>query len=390
MACRCGEKGSVVKIVSVEAKAYRLPLAEPWISAKYRITHHELVRTLITTDTGLVGTGWCTTIGVGGLAISTLVNAYLALLLKGEDALNNERIWEQLWQDLHFAGPSGLSTLAIATIDIALWDLRAQYARLPLWQLLGGMRETVPVYASAVNLHLAEDELLAQVERQLSEGYSVFKLKIGRKDSAEDVARVRAVRQLIGDQRTLMLDANQRWSAGDAVRLCRELSAFNPAWIEEPILSDDIAGHAHVRNAGGVPVAIGEQLGNRFDFWNYVRAEAADILQPNVWKVGGITEWLKIAHMAQVANLSIAPHNALELSAHLVAAVPNATMVENIEGGNLADFGIVQKAPEVHNATIILPHTPGHGIVFDEDALAQHLLPEGAAVVRELTTHAGL
>src|SRR5690606_36079178 len=183
----------------------------------------------------------------GGLALASLVTSYLAPLLTGEDARNNERIWEQLWQDLHFAGAGGLSTLAIATIDIALWDLRGKQARMPLWQLLGGARERVPVYASAVNLHLTEDELLAQVERQLAEGYRVFKLKIGRNDSTEDLERVRAVRSLIGDGRTLLLDANQRWSAGDAVRLCRALAEANPGWIEEPLLSDDVAGHAHLR-----------------------------------------------------------------------------------------------------------------------------------------------
>src|SRR5690606_18376493 len=145
--------------------------------------------------------------------------------------------------------------------------------------------------------------------------------------STEDLERVRAVRSLIGDGRTLLLDANQRWSAGDAVRLCRALAESNPGWIEEPLLSDDVAGHAHLRRNSQIPVAIGEQLGNRFDFWNYVRAEAADILQPNVWKVGGITEWMKIAHLAQHANLTVAPHNSLELSAHLVGAVPNGWMV---------------------------------------------------------------
>lgn len=155
-------------------------------------------------------------------------------------------------------------------------------------------------------------------------------------------------------------------------------------------MSDDVAGHAHLRRSVPVPVAIGEQLGNRFDFWNYVRGEAADVLQPNVWKVGGITEWLKVAHLAQSANLTIAPHNALELSAHLVGAITNGFMVENIEGGNLADFGVVIEAPAVTNAQVRLDSRPGHGVVFDEAALAAHLMDATGVVEREPAVHEGL
>lgn len=359
------------------------------MSAKYRITHHELVRTRIGTDDGRTGDGWCTTIGVAGLSIASLVNSYLVPLLEGEDARDHERLWERLWQDLHFAGAGGISTLAIATVDIALWDIKAKAAGMPLWRLLGGVRDEIPVYASAVNLHLTLDHLQAQVEQQLSEGYEVFKLKIGRRDFEDDLGRMRAIRKQIGASRTLLLDANQRWTAGEAVARCRALGEVRPGWIEEPLLSDDVAGHAHVRAAGTLPVAIGEQLGNRFDFWNYVRADAADYLQPNVWKVGGITEWMKIAHMAQHANLPVAPHNALELSAHLVGAVPNGWMIENIFGGNLADFGIVDTAPKVVNASVRLGEEPGHGIVFNEAALAPFEMAAGL-VQREPATHAGL
>ncbi|PWW00618.1 L-alanine-DL-glutamate epimerase-like enolase superfamily enzyme [Hoeflea marina] len=379
-----------MKIESITSRAYRLPLREAWISAKYRITHHELVRTDIVTESGLTGTGWCTTIGVGGLSIASLLTAYVNPLLVGEDCRNTERLWEAMWQDLHFAGPGGLTTLAIATVDIALWDLKAKAAGMPLWRLLGGARDRVDVYASAVNLHLTHAELMDQVDRHLAEGYGVFKIKIGRKDFEEDLERVRGVRARIGAARTLLLDSNQRWAAGDAVRFCRALEDVRPGWIEEPILSDDIAGHAQLRGRSGIPVAVGEQLCNRFEFWNYVRAGAADVLQPNVGKVGGITEWMKIAHMAQHANLVVAPHNALELSAHLVAAVPNGFMVENIEGGNLADFGIVSQAPGIENAQVVLGEAPGHGVVFDEAALARFAMDPLAVVNRQSSMHAGI
>ncbi|MEP7207442.1 MAG: mandelate racemase/muconate lactonizing enzyme family protein [Casimicrobiaceae bacterium] len=379
-----------MKIERLTTTAYRLPLKEHFMSAKYLITHQELVLTTIETDTGITGTGWCTTVGVGGLAIKSLVDAYLAQLLVGEDPRHTERLWEMLWADCHFAGPGGLTTLAIATIDTALWDIKAKSVGEPLHRLLGGGRTEVPVYASAVNLHLSKDALLAQVEDHLSQGYSAFKLKIGRSDPDEDLDRCRAVRKMIGNKRALMLDVNQKWRAAEAVQRCRAFADINPGWIEEPILSDDVAGHAHVRAHGLIPVAVGEQLCNRFEFWNYVREQAADILQPNVWKVGGITEWMKIAALAQSANLQIAPHNALELSQHLVAATTNGFMVEKIFGSDLFDLGATQTPIEVRAGRITLTDRPGHGVDFDGPALAVHRLDHDSIIHRQATTHAGL
>jgi L-alanine-DL-glutamate epimerase-like enolase superfamily enzyme len=378
-----------MRVVEIVSRAFRIPLSEPWVSAKYEITHHEYVLTEVRTEDGRLGTGWCQTIGVGALSVSALVHSYLGPMVVGQDPRNTERIWQALWEDCHFAGPSGLTTLAIATLDIALWDLKAQDAGWPLYRLLGGMRDEVGVYASAVNLHLSEDALLAQVEEQLAAGYEVFKIKIGRKAFDEDLSRVRAVRKAIGT-RSLMLDVNQRWTAGLAVQRLRHLQEVRPDWIEEPILSDDIGGHAHVRAAGGVPVAVGEQLGNRFEFWNYIRADAVDVVQPNVWKVGGITEWMKIAYLAQHANLPIAPHNSLELSRHLVAGVSNGFMVENIFGGNLSDLGVVEETIEVVRGRLRLSDRSGHGVTFREDVLADYLLAPGQDIERKPSVHNGI
>lgn len=378
-----------MRITDITSSAYRIPLSEKWVSAKYLITHHEYVVTEIETDRGVTGVGWCSTIGVGALAIVSLIESYMAPMLLGEDPRNVERIWTKLWEDSHFAGPGGLTTLAIATIDIALWDIRAKDAGLPLYQLIGGMKDVVDVYASAVNLHLTEDQLLEQVEGHLALGYEVFKLKIGRQDPAEDLNRTRAVRKVIGKSRTLLLDVNQKWKAAEAVSRLRVLAEIRPGWIEEPLLSDDIDGHVHVRAHGGIPVAVGEQLCNRFEFWNYVKRNAADVLQPNVWKVGGITEWLKVAHMAQHANLLIAPHDSLELSVHLVAAVANGYMVENIFGGNLTDLGIIEEPVIIESGRVRLPRKPGHGIAFNKSALSRFVLAPGSVIEREPAVHAG-
>lgn len=379
-----------MRIAEVVAGTYRIPLAEPWVSAKYRITHHEYVVTEIRTECGRSGTGWCQTIGLGGLAVEQLLTAYLAPTLVGEDPCNTERIWSRLWDECHFLGPAGITTLALATVDIALWDIKAKAAGLPLHQLLGGMSDSVGVYASAVNLHLTQDQLLAQVDEQLAQGYETFKLKIGRNDPVEDLDRMRAVRKLIGPSRALLLDVNQRWTSGEALVKLKAFADINPGWIEEPLLSDDVAGHAHLRRTCGVPIAVGEQLGNRYEFWAYIRAEAADVLQPNVWKVGGVGEWMKIAHAAQLANLVIAPHDSLELSCHLVGAIRNGFLVENIFGGNLSDLGVVEEPVTVARGRIALSQKPGHGVVFRGDRLKSYRLEPGRPVLREASVHSGL
>ena len=378
-----------MKITSATTRAFRLPLKERMISSKFTMTHRELVLLTVETDAGLAGTGWCTTAGVGALAARALIDAYLAPFLIGEDPRHNERIWQRLWADCHAAGPGGITTLALSAIDIALWDIKAKHAREPLHRLLGGARSTVGVYASAINLHLTKEQLLGQVEDHLSQGYSAFKLKIGRADADEDLDRCRAVRKLIG-ARQLMLDVNQKWTAGEAVQRCRALADVAPTFIEEPLLSDDVAGHAHVRAHGGIPVALGEQLCNRFEFWNYVRAEAVDYVQPDVWKVGGITEWMKVATLAQCANLVVSPHGALEISMHLAGATPNCSMVENIFGLNLHDFGATVAQVAIKNGTIALPDEPGHGVVFDGPALAANEVHGTGAIKRESVISAGL
>ena len=378
-----------MKITRVASKAYRLPLRERLISSKITMTHRELVLVTIETDAGASGTGWCTTAGVGALAVQRLVDAYLAPLLIGEDPRNNERIWQRLWIDCHAAGPGGITTLALSTIDIALWDIKGKLAREPLHRLLGGARDAVGIYASAINLHLTQEQLLAQVEDHLRQGYAAFKLKVGRADASEDLDRCRAVRKLIGG-RELMLDANQKWTAGEAAQRCRGLAEVAPLFIEEPLLSDDVAGHAHVRAHGGVPVAIGELLCNRYEFWNYVRADAVDYLQPDVWKVGGITEFLKIAALAQCANLTVSPHGALELSVHLAGAIHNCSKVENIFGLSLHELGATSAPVEIADGNIAMPDAPGHGVVFDGAALAKHEITATTPFVREPITHAGL
>jgi L-alanine-DL-glutamate epimerase and related enzymes of enolase superfamily len=360
-----------MKISDIEIRCFRIPLLEPLVSAKFRLTHRELVTVRVETDEGVSGLGWSTTPAVGAAAASRLARDHMVPLLLGQDPRHNEALWTRLWEACHYAGPGGITTLAISAIDIALWDLRGRLAGEPLYRLLGASRERIGVYASGINLHLDEAGLLKQIEGELAAGYEAFKIKLGR-PAEEDLARCRAVRKLIGPNRELMLDANQKWGSGEAVQRCAMLAEVNPLFIEEPLLSDDVAGHARLCASSPVPVAVGEQLCNKFEFWNYVREGAADVLQPCVWKVGGITEWMKVAVLAQCANLPISPHGAMELSVHLACAIPNSGKIENIMGVSLFELGAVPEPLPIVNGCLEPPQTPGHGIEIDVDSLSAH------------------
>lgn len=373
-----------MKIVRITTRGFRLPLRERMVSSRVTMTHRELLLLEIETDSGIAGTGWCTTAGVGVMAAKALIDAYLSPTLIGEDPRNTERLWRRTWMECHAAGPGGITTLALSALDIALWDIKAKALNEPLHRLLGGARSSVPVYASAINLHLTEEQLIEQVKLHLSMGYTAFKLKVGRPDLWEDVERCRAVRQVIGSSGQIMLDANQKWGMGEAIQRCSLLADLSPMFIEEPILSDDVHGHRKLRDATGVPIALGEQLCNRYEFWNYVRDDAADFLQPDVWKVGGISEFMKIVALGSAANIDISAHGAMEISVHLAAAAPNVLHIENIFGLNLHDFGATAHPMAIVDGRLAPPDSPGHGVVFDGPSLvaANEILP-GQVIDRE-------
>jgi len=372
-----------MKISHTACSAFRMPLKQSFSSSRVTMTHRELVMVEIKTDDGLTGLGWCTTAGVGAAAVYALIAGYLAPMLEGSDPRNTEQIWQRMWMECHAAGPAGITTLAVSAIDIAMWDLKAKAAGEPLYRLLGGARESVEVYASAINLHLEKDELVKQARGQLSDGYTGFKIKVGRSDLYEDIERCLAVRKAIGNNCTLMLDANQKWSIGEAIQRIRILADAAPLFIEEPLLSDTIDAHARLRNATGMPIAVGEQLCNRYEFWNYVRQGAADFLQPDVWKVGGITEFLKIAALGAASGIPVSPHGALELSVHLAAALPNALHIEHIFGLNLFDFGATSTPLPITGGRLTPGPGAGHGVSFDREALAAHEVILGKAIDRQ-------
>ena len=361
-----------MRISGIETRLYRIPPAVQIEDSIQRISHWEFVVSTVTTESGITGTGFAYTLGIGGTALRELVDTYLTPLVLGHDLRDVERIWARCWWELHALGSAGMTRFALAAIDIALWDILAKHAGVPLYRLLGGSRDRIPAYGSGINMHLDGEPLLDQMRGFLARGYRAVKMKVGRDDPEEDVDRVASVRRLLGPGVRLMLDANQKWTAAEAIRRAHMLRPFDPFWLEEPLLADDRAVHAHVRQATGNPIAVGETLYTRYEFADYMRAGAVDVVQADIPRVGGFTEWMKIARLAESFNLPVTPHFMMELSVHALCAVPNGLILEDLQGGSLTDLGILAEPIRVVNGEIAPPARPGHGIVFDASALRRY------------------
>lgn len=360
-----------LRVTGVETHLYRVPPSVRWEDATQVVGALEFVVLRLRTRSGLSGDGLAYTVGIGASAIKTLIDDYCAPTLIGVDVRDFERTWAMVSNNLHRTGSGGINTLALAAIDIAAWDLIGKSSELPLFRLLGGARDSIPAYRSGIDIHLEPTALRDHVRGYLDSGYEAVKIKVGRATLTEDLERVAVAREALGPNRRLLLDANQRWSLDEAIERVAAFERYQPAWIEEPIRAEDIAGHARLRQATRIPLAVGESLYNKQDFLNYLNAGAVDVLQPDVARVGGITEWLKIAHLAQCWGLRVAPHFLLELSVHLLCAVPNGLILENVEGGSLVDTGLTPDQGRIRHGSGHPTTTPGHGISFDFDALSK-------------------
>ena len=364
-----------MRIESVSAEACRLPPAVPWEDATNKVQGLELIVVELRTDTGLTGTGISYTVDVGGTAIRALIEDYLANLVIGADPLDYERIWQRLWRQSRRLG-LGVNKLAMAAIDIAIWDLIGKHYRQPLYRLLGGARDRVEAYISEINLAAGDtvDDLLRRIDDYRARGYRTVKIRIGRDDMEEDIERIRRVQERLAGGGRLLVDLNQKWSAAEARERGGCLDPLGLGWIEEPIDWQDVAGHRALRQAIRTPVALGESLRSRQQFLEYLQAEAVDVVQPDVAFVGGITEWIKIAHLASAFGKTVAPHFMMELSLHLLCGIDNGFMLEDVVGGSLTELGLLAEPIRVEAGVGTPPDRPGHGMVFDIAAVRAHAL----------------
>ena len=335
-------------------------MPRPWVPSAPWL---HLVRVDVDCSDGVTGTGFSWTPTIGAAAVRALIDTDIASFVVGRTA-DARSVWPELWRHLHEAGGAGVTTIAMAGVDLALWDAAGRRASLGLADQLGRIRGTVGVYGSGVNLHYSLDELVAQAERWVVAGYDAVKIKVGKPDLAEDVDRVAAVREVLGPRRQLMIDANQRWDVGAAITALAALERFDLHWIEEPLRSDDTLGYLELRGSIGVPVAMGENVHTVHRFRELAALGAADILQPNVVRVGGITPFLEIAELVDAADLVLAPHLLPELSGQLAMSIAQQTRIERVEDADLDTLGLLAGPSPVRfdGATLTAPGSPGIGI----------------------------
>ena len=354
-------------IREIQADHYRIPLPVALSDSTHgTIRHFDLVTVRVRDGDGGEGIGYTYTVGAGGAAVLALVARDLAPLLGGRDPDRIEELWQAMWWTLHYGGRGGAQALAMSAVDIALWDLRGRRQEVPLWRLLGGFDPRVPCYAGGIDLDFTLDALLRQTDDNLARGFRAIKMKVGRPSLHDDVARVRAMRAHLGAGFPLMVDANMRWSADDAIRAARALRELEPVWLEEPTIPDDVPGHVRIVREGGLPVAAGENLHTLYEFRQLIAAGGVTFPEPDVTNCGGITVFLKVCHLAEAFNLPVTSHGAHDLTVHLLAAAPNRSYLE-AHGFGLDRF--IAEPLRLEAGMAVAPERPGHGMEFDWKAL---------------------
>ena len=328
------EGAGTASITRIDTRLRRIPLSRPWGPD---VTEIHVVAVDVHDSDGAVGHGFSWTPTIGARAVQAMLDDHLAPTALGRDA--DPAIWQELWEHVHEAGGGGVTTVALAGIDLALWDLRARRAGVGLPELLGRRHARQPAYGSGVNLHYTLDALVAQVTRWVEAGFTAVKVKVGKPDPSEDVDRLTAVRTVLGPDRLLMIDANQRWDVDKAAAALERFEPVAPHWIEEPLRADDLAAHRELRKRTGIPIALGENVHTLHRFRDFLDAGVVDVVQPNVVRVGGITPFLAIAELARERGVALAPHLLPELSAQLAFSLPETTWVEDVEDAAFAELG---------------------------------------------------
>ena len=287
--------------------------------------------------------------------------------LLGEDPSDIAKVYDKLLWAGASVGRSGVATQALAAIDIALWDLKAKRADLPLAKLLGAHRDSVRTYNTTGGfLHVPIEEVKARATQSLAGGIGGIKIKVGQPDLKEDLRRLAAVREHLGDDVPLMVDANQQWDRPTALRFGRAVEDLGLVWIEEPLDAYDAEGHAQLAAALDTPIATGEMLSSVAEHVRLIDARAADIIQPDAPRIGGITPFLRLATLADHAGLQLAPHFAMEIHLHLAAAYPREPWVEHFEWLN----PLFNERLKTVDGRMVVPDRPGLGFTLSEQCKA--------------------
>ena len=330
----------------------------------------------IHTDEGPIGLG----MAPGQRAIREVIHQNLSGVLVGQDPFMIEKLWQDMFWRVRGFGRKGIAFQAIAAIGIALWDLKGKILNQPIYRLLGPAHESVPIYGSGGWTNYSEAELVAEQTGYVERGIPRVKMKVAKdfgRSEREDIERLSAVREAVGDDVEIYVDANNGYYAKQAIKMSQIFEQFDVAWFEEPVLADDIPGLAQVSQATTIPVATGEHEYTKYGFRDLLLAGAVDIVQPDVHRVTGITEWMKVAAMADAFNLPVAPHAVSLVHLHCAMATPNLKVVEVLGAEEQSNSVWWTEVPPYEGGNWRpFDDRPGLGLEISPDALKHNVVDE--------------
>ncbi|MGB9315824.1 MAG: mandelate racemase/muconate lactonizing enzyme family protein [Pseudolabrys sp.] len=353
-----------MKVTRVETRCVTVKLDKPIGSALGQLHSFGCILVFVHCDSGIVGENLIFTLNARRTRVLQSMVEEMADLIIGRDAGHIADFWARAWRDINFLGHKGVPVVGISALDGALWDALGKMSNLPLYRVLGGAQDRVPVYHSGgLWLSSSDKELVAEAERFAAAGFRAMKMRLGSPEPATDVARVRAVRTAIGPKIKLMADANQGLTESQAIRLGRALEEFDLTWFEEPLPAWDLDGLARVAAALDTPIASGETEYTRYGFRRMLELRSADILMPDLQRVGGVSEFIRVGHMAESYDIPVSSHLFPETSLQVLGALANTIYLEYMPWFS-----------KLYNETIkfaegqaIVPERPGWGFTFNQD-----------------------
>jgi len=379
-----------MKITKIDVIPLVRKLEKEFTGGTYKITSRNTIVTRVYTDLGIIGEAFGGDEDRWQPQVVSLMRDHLAPMLIGEDARNVERLWETMFHSnvdlgnraLHMIDMINRAILmqAIAAIDNAIWDALGKLYNVPLYRLLGGYRDRVPVIAIGGYYYPSDPKHTALQEEVLGyqkSGIAGIKLKVGRVEIAQDVERVQAVRQAVGGEFILACDANQAWTPEQAIEFCRAVAPFNVRWIEEPVRwYDQLGGLRAVAQAAPMPVVAGQGEITRFGCRDLITHGGVDILNVDVTIAGGVTEWKRIAAMAGAFNVQMAHHEESQVALHLLASIPHGLYVEifpDLQRDPLW-YELQDERPAIQDGYMLLSDRPGLGLKLNEEVITRYRL----------------
>ena len=360
-----------MKITRVITDWVSLPFETPLRSAIHYIPAIDCVLVRVESDEGSFGEGLLWTFGPSRLPVLDAMVMSLAERIVGRDPHEISGIARDLWGEINFLGHKGVTIFALGALDMALWDLVGKAHGEAVASRLGRARDRVRAYHSGgLWITRSLDELVAEAKQFKAEGFTAMKMRFGKPRWQEDAERAAAVREAVGPEITLMADANQAFTVNHAIRLGRAIERYDLAWFEEPVQAHDLEGSARVAAALDTPIASGETEYARYGFRDMLERKAADVLMPDLQRVGGISEFVRVAHMAAAFDVPVSPHVYTEQSLQLCGALANIEITEYMPWFQ----PLYNEALQIEAGEILIPDRPGLGFTFNPDAVAKYRL----------------